>query len=80
VPREFEAGRYHSWIVDHHGLPDTLTVTCVDENNEIMAVKHKDFKVRGVQFHPESVLTEHGEQMMINFLNTLNEKDLKPAV
>jgi anthranilate synthase component 2 len=70
IPVEFEAGRYHSWIVDKEGLPETIEVTCVDENNEIMAAKHKEFDVRGVQFHPESILTEHGQQMIINFLNS----------
>jgi len=70
VPMEFEAGRYHSWIVDKEGLPNELEVSCVDETGEIMAAKHKDFEVRGVQFHPESVLTKYGEQMIINFLNS----------
>lgn len=70
VPKEFEAGRYHSWIVDKAFLPEQLVVSCVDEDGEIMAAKHKDYEVRGVQFHPESVLTEHGEQMVINFLKS----------
>lgn len=70
IPKEFDAGRYHSWIVDHDGLPEEIVVTCVDEKGEIMAAKHKNYEVRGVQFHPESVLTKHGEQMIINFLNS----------
>ncbi|MEE4258440.1 MAG: aminodeoxychorismate/anthranilate synthase component II [Bacteroidales bacterium] len=70
IPSEFEAGRYHSWIVDKEGLPESIEITCVDENNEIMAARHKEFDVRGVQFHPESILTEHGQQMIINFLNS----------
>ncbi len=70
IPDEFEAGRYHSWIVDKEGLPESIEITCVDEKNEIMAAKHKEFDVRGVQFHPESILTEHGQQMIINFLNS----------
>jgi anthranilate synthase component 2 len=70
IPSEFEAGRYHSWIVDKENLPESIEITCVDENNEIMAAKHKEFDVRGVQFHPESILTEHGQQMIINFLNS----------
>ena len=70
IPSEFEAGRYHSWIVDKEGLPETIEITCIDENNEIMAARHEDYEVRGVQFHPESILTEHGEQMIINFLNS----------
>ena len=79
VPVEFEAGRYHSWIVDHDGLPSDLEITCLDGDDEIMAVRHKDFEVRGVQFHPESILTEHGEQMIIDFLKTLNEEEPKSA-
>ena len=68
IPDEFEAGRYHSWIIDRDSLPEALEVTCVDEDNEIMAIRHKNYDVRGVQFHPESILTEFGEQMIINFL------------
>ncbi len=70
IPEEFEAGRYHSWIVDRKELPEELEVTCVDEDNEIMAIRHKKYDVRGVQFHPESILTDFGEQMIINFLNS----------
>jgi len=70
IPQEFEAGRYHSWIIDKEDLPGSIEITCIDEDNEIMAAKHKEFDVRGVQFHPESILTEHGEQMIINFLNS----------
>jgi anthranilate synthase component 2 len=70
LPEEFEAGRYHSWIVDRNDLPDELEVTCVDSDNEIMALRHKKYNVRGVQFHPESILTDFGEQMIINFLNS----------
>lgn len=70
IPTEFEAGRYHSWIVDTEDLPESIEITCLDENNEIMAAKHKKYEVRGVQFHPESILTKHGEQMIINFLNS----------
>ena len=72
VPNEFEAGRYHSWIVDNENLPEEIEVNCIDEDGEIMAAKHRDFEVRGVQFHPESVLTKYGEQMIINFLNSIN--------
>lgn len=69
IPQVFEGGRYHSWIVDKNSLPEELLVSCVDEQGEVMAVKHKEFEVRGVQFHPESVLTKYGEQMILNFLN-----------
>ncbi len=70
IPNEFEAGRYHSWIVDEENLPDELEITCVDGDNEIMALRHRKYEVRGVQFHPESILTGFGEQMIINFLNS----------
>jgi len=69
LPQSFKVGRYHSWVVDGKGLPDVLTVTAIDEqDNSIMALRHKHYDVRGVQFHPESVLTEHGRQLMQNWL------------
>ncbi|HEY9002928.1 MAG TPA: aminodeoxychorismate/anthranilate synthase component II [Mucilaginibacter sp.] len=69
LPKNFKVGRYHSWVVDHKGLPDVLTITAIDEqDNSIMALRHKEYDVRGVQFHPESVLTEYGRQMMQNWL------------
>ena len=69
LPPSFKVGRYHSWVVDHKGLPDVLAVTAIDEqDNSIMALRHKQYDVRGVQFHPESVLTEYGRQMMQNWL------------
>ena len=63
-----EVGRYHSWIVDEKTLPDELLITAVDENGLIMAMRHKEYDVQGVQFHPESVLTPCGEQIMRNWL------------
>lgn len=68
VPETFSAGRYHSWIVNRKDLPDELTVTSVDEENEIMSLRHKTLDVKGVQFHPESILTENGKQMIKNWL------------
>ncbi len=68
VPETFLAGRYHSWIVNKEDLPDELAVTSVDEENEIMSLRHKTLDVRGVQFHPESILTENGKQMIKNWL------------
>jgi anthranilate synthase component 2 len=66
---EFEVGRYHSWSVSREQLPDDLIITSVDEQGEIMSLKHRTHDVRGVQFHPESILTEHGKQMLANWLN-----------
>ncbi len=68
LPAEFKTARYHSWTVVPETLPESLDVTAVDENGRIMALAHKTYDVRGVQFHPESVLTEHGKQMLRNWL------------
>ncbi|MGI4020720.1 MAG: anthranilate synthase component II [Janthinobacterium lividum] len=69
LPETFNVGRYHSWVVTEKGLPEEILITAIDEkDNSIMALRHKTYDVRGVQFHPESVLTEHGKQMMYNWL------------
>ena len=68
LPNEFDAGRYHSWIVSDEDFPEELEVTARDENNYIMALQHKKFDVQGVQFHPESVLTPRGEDILRNWL------------
>jgi len=69
LPAQIKVGRYHSWAVAQGDLPDVLTITAVDEtDNSIMALRHKTLDVRGVQFHPESVLTEYGKEMMQNWL------------
>ncbi len=67
IPGEFQAGRYHSWVVRQEGLPDVLKVTAVDARGAIMAMRHSLYNVRGVQFHPESIMTLHGRQMLENF-------------
>jgi anthranilate synthase component 2 len=69
VPLQFEAGRYHSWTVDQENFPECLKVTSLDENGLIMSLKHQQYDVRGVQFHPESVLTPYGEKIISNWLN-----------
>jgi len=68
IPREFDAGRYHSWIVEEDTLPDCLEVTVRNKEGEIMALRHREYDVRGVQFHPESVLTEYGGMMIKNWI------------
>jgi anthranilate synthase component 2 len=68
LPGKMTVGRYHSWAVEKGSLPDCLKVTAVDESGMIMALAHKQFDVRGVQFHPESVLTPEGEEMLRNWL------------
>ena len=68
LPESFEAGRYHSWVVDDQTIPDTLKITAVDEHGSIMAIKHHIHDVRGVQFHPESIMTPDGELLLRNWL------------
>lgn len=68
IPKKLNVGRYHSWAVNKDNLPSDLVVTAVDEQGSIMALKHETYDVKGVQFHPESVLTEHGLQMIENWI------------
>ena len=68
IPDTFMAGRYHSWVVNEDDLPKDLIITSRDEEGQIMGVMHRTHDVRGVQFHPESILTEHGKKMMRNWL------------
>lgn len=69
LPQRLEVGRYHSWVVDQEGLPDCLEVTSVDANGQIMSLRHTEYDVRAVQFHPESVLTPEGKQMIKNWVD-----------
>lgn len=68
LDKNIEIGRYHSWIVSSDNLPSCLEVTAIDENDQIMALRHKEYDVHGVQFHPESVLTPQGAIIVNNFL------------
>ena len=69
MPRHFEVGLYHSWVVSKDGLPDCLEVTATSPDGNIMALRHKCYPVHGIQFHPESVLTPLGRQIVGNWLN-----------
>lgn len=69
LPEKIHVGRYHSWVVDTEGLPEVLTVTAVSPEGQIMALKHREYDVRGIQFHPESVLTPDGKQIIKNWLD-----------
>lgn len=69
LPPTIEVGRYHSWVVKGE-LPTCLEITSVDENQQIMALRHKEFDIKGVQFHPESVLTPDGKTMLKNWINS----------
>lgn len=68
IPQTFDAGRYHSWIVEKESLPACLEVTCIDDEGRIMAFRHKEFDIQGVQFHPESILTPLGENILENWV------------
>ena len=68
LPDEIMVGRYHSWVV-HPELPETLIATSLDENGQVMSLRHKELDVSAVQFHPESVLTPHGKKILENWLN-----------
>jgi len=69
LPSSFNTGRYHSWIVDKNNFPETLLITSEDDKGQIMSFRHEVYKVYGVQFHPESILTEYGKEMITNFLS-----------
>jgi len=68
LPVSFETGRYHSWVLDKETVGSPLIVTALDDDGFVMAVKHREYDVHGVQFHPESVMTPLGKQMMENWL------------
>ena len=79
LPPVLKVGRYHSWIVSKEQLPDEIQITAIDEDGEIMALKHYTYDIHGVQFHPESVLTPQGIKIISNFLlnsqlSTLNSQ------
>nr|WP_154896913.1 aminodeoxychorismate/anthranilate synthase component II [Paenibacillus xylanexedens] len=69
LPSPFTATRYHSLIVERSSLPDCLEITAETAEGEIMGLRHKEFAIEGVQFHPESIITDHGHQMLRNFLS-----------
>ena len=68
LSKEFDVGRYHSWVVAKEDFPTTLQITSFDENGQIMSLRHKEFDVKGVQFHPESVLTPDGKRILENWV------------
>ncbi len=69
LPNDIMVGRYHSWVVDAKTLPDTLEITATSEEGQIMALRHKTYDIRGIQFHPESILTPQGKIMIQNWVN-----------
>ena len=68
LPKQIEVGRYHSWVVDRVGFPDSLEVTAVSDDGHIMGLKHRFYDIHGIQFHPESVLTPLGREIVNNWL------------
>jgi len=81
VPNPFTAGRYHSLIIKRESLPDCLEVSAETEEGEIMGIRHRDFPVAGIQFHPESILTPNGKRILRNFLKMIpiEEQGTKPS-
>jgi len=75
LPNPFTAGRYHSLVVRPETLPDCLEVSARTAEGEIMGLRHKEYPVEGIQFHPESVLTPQGKRILRNFLKTLGRKE-----
>ena len=69
LPNEFEVGRYHSWVVANANFPLVLEITSKDQNGQIMSLRHRTLDVKGVQFHPESVLTPFGKKIIENWVN-----------
>jgi len=68
LPGQMEVGRYHSWVIDREGFPEDIEITAEDEGGFIMALSHKKYDIKGVQFHPESILTPDGAKLMENWL------------
>ncbi len=79
VPEKFNAGRYHSWVLDPATLPAELEITATDESGGIMAVQHRVHPIFGVQFHPESIMTAHGRRMIRNVLTYVRQRVAEPA-
>lgn len=70
LPDRVTIGRYHSWVVSKEGFPDCLEITAESDEGQIMGLRHRDYDIQGIQFHPESVLTPDGRQMIANWLNS----------
>jgi anthranilate synthase/aminodeoxychorismate synthase-like glutamine amidotransferase len=72
LPSPFAATRYHSLVIERETCPDCLEITAETADGEIMGIRHKDLPIEGVQFHPESILTEHGKELLRNFVERVN--------
>lgn len=69
LPKVFDVGRYHSWVISHERFPDELIITSLDNDGNIMSIKHKTLDIKGVQYHPESILTPYGKKILENWIN-----------
>jgi anthranilate synthase component 2 len=69
LPKEFDVGRYHSWVVNKEDLHEDLEITSIDNEGSIMSLRHKKLNIKSVQFHPESILTPFGKQILQNWIN-----------
>ena len=69
IPQNFEAGRYHSLVIDNNSFPEELEITATTDKNVIMGVRHKNYPIVGIQFHPESILTTEGENIIKNWIS-----------
>jgi anthranilate synthase component 2 len=72
IPSEIAVGRYHSWVVEADSIPECLEITAISEEGQVMALRHKQYDIRGVQFHPESVLTPEGKNIITNWVGKEN--------
>jgi anthranilate synthase component 2 len=68
IPNQTPVGRYHSWVINKTSVPDCMEVIATDEMGEVMAIRHKTLDIRGVQFHPESIMTLHGKSLIRNWI------------
>jgi anthranilate synthase component 2 len=69
LPKNLKVARYHSWVVDKNNIPDCIEITATDKDSVVMALSHKTYDVKGVQFHPESIMTEYGQELIANWIN-----------
>jgi anthranilate synthase component 2 len=69
LEEKFEVGRYHSWVIDKNSIPYELEVTAIDDDGQIMSIRHREYDLRGIQFHPESVLTPFGKKIIKNWVS-----------
>lgn len=70
IPEIFYSGRYHSWVVNKKDFPNSLEITSIDSKNQIMSLRHKTYDIRGVQFHPESIMTKYGKKILQNWVDS----------